>query len=174
MLLPMLCCVIGCNSGLVAPKLSDDPVFESKNDALRFVAPAGWSMRARAEIPPGGATQERLLVEYKRLSSEKPASLEVTLVDLPQTTTLAAAIKTRQHAQGEVIRQTTFEEAKVDGVPGGRVTTTERIDKELMTSEVLAVRRGPRVYFFTGFYPANDSRAKEQVHGVIDSIVWLR
>ena len=157
-----------------APSLSDDPVFQSKSEGFRFVAPPGWSMRSRAEVPPGTSQQERLLVEYKRLTADKPASLEVSLIDLPEGTSLASALKTRQPPDGELVRQTPVEEFTVDGVPAVRIAFQVRVDKEKMVSEVVAVRRGERVYFFTGFYPADDNRAKEQVRGGIDSIVWVR
>jgi hypothetical protein len=157
-----------------APSLSDDPVFQSKSEGFRFVAPPGWSMRSRAEVPPGTSQQERLLVEYKRLTGDKPASLEVSLIDRPEGAPLTAALKTRQPPDGELVRQTPLEEFTVEGVPAVRIALQVRVDKEKMVSEVVAVRRGERVYFFTGFYPADDNRAKEQVRGVVDSIVWLR
>jgi hypothetical protein len=157
-----------------APSLSDDPVFQSKSEGFRFVAPPGWSMRSRAEVPPGTSQQERLLVEYKRLTGDKPASLEVSLIDLPEGTALTAALKTRQPPDGELVRQTPVEELTVDGIQALRIAFYVRVDKEKMVSEVVAMRRGERVYFFTGFYPADDNRAKEQVRGVIDSLIWLK
>ena len=156
-----------------APLLRDDPVFESKNEGMRFVAPEGWSMRARAELPPGTTAQERLLVEYKRLTSDKPASLEVSRIDLPESKSLNEAMKTRQPSDGELVRKSPPEELTLDQVPALRVTFTERVDKQQMISEVVAVRRGERVYFFSGFFPAEDARAREQVRGMIGSIVWL-
>jgi hypothetical protein len=130
-------------------------------------------MRARAELPPGTTSQERLLVEYKRLTSDKPASLEVSRIDLPESTSLNAAMKTRQPSEGELVRKSAAEDLTIDQVPALRVTFTERVDRQLMISEVVAVRRGERVYFFSGFFPAEDARAREQVRGAIDSIVWL-
>ena len=44
-----------------------EQVYEASG--FRFVPPPGWSERARHDDAPTGSTQDRLLVQYKRLTA---------------------------------------------------------------------------------------------------------
>ena len=76
-----------------APALLDDPVYMNKQEGFRFLRPEGWHMHARGEFPSGlPADTERLLVGYQRLKSEHPATLDVTMLDMPAEGSLVDAM----------------------------------------------------------------------------------
>src|SRR5215831_4799024 len=95
----------GCDS-------QKQPIYQDKH-GLRFTPPPGWVERARDdEMPskvsrkhqnvplppigvPGKSTQERLLVEYYRLTAGNPAWLRVTVATMPPSASLKASLLTR-------------------------------------------------------------------------------
>src|SRR5262245_1447579 len=84
-----LALLLGCTPKPVAPALRDEPVYQNDQEGFRFLVPEGWSQNARTEVPPGPVEKERLLVQYKRRPPAKPATLEVSMADLPSSTNLA-------------------------------------------------------------------------------------
>src|SRR5436309_1759630 len=83
-LLVVLSAAAGCATRPSAPALLDTPIYQNKQEGFRFEVPDGWKMSARAEYPPGPVAQERLLVAYRRTVEDMPATLKVSLVDLPE------------------------------------------------------------------------------------------
>src|SRR5690349_2852811 len=80
--------VLGCSSGPQAPVLRNELVYQNDTEGFRFLTPEGWRQHARVDVPPGKLEKERLLVQYVRLSSEKGASLDVSMADLAATADL--------------------------------------------------------------------------------------
>src|SRR5262245_25916538 len=76
-----------CSSGPRAPALRDEAVYQNDREGFRFRVPEGWTQHAKSDLPPGKANKEHLLVSYRR--SSKPASLEVSLADVPESADLA-------------------------------------------------------------------------------------
>src|SRR5437667_460064 len=52
--------------------------YQNEQAGFRFLPPAGWSERARAEDGPALAAKEQVLVQYKRLTAGRPAWLRVS------------------------------------------------------------------------------------------------
>src|SRR5262249_1048073 len=67
---------------------------------LRFVPPPGWRERARQDDSAGSSTQDRLLVQYKRLTAGQPAWLRVSVADIPSSVDLAKCARSRPLGKG--------------------------------------------------------------------------
>src|SRR5687768_14028833 len=82
----------GCDSPPRAPAISDEPVYQNDDEGLRFLAPAGWSQRGKAYLPPGKLGKERILVAYRQLSEALVATLEVTACDREKASDIEALL----------------------------------------------------------------------------------
>jgi hypothetical protein len=155
-----------------APALRDDPVFQNSREGLRFLVPEDWHQQARAEMPPGKIEKERVLVSYRRGSSDKPALLEVSLVDLPPGTDLAAYLAEPSYGVSHWQSAGRPEPLHIQGAEAQRFVFTARVGQDNQTREVTAFRRGERVYLFTGIFRPVDTTARAQIRQAVDSILW--
>ena len=164
--------LLGCDSKPRAPALMDDPVYQNDREGFRFLVPDGWKQHARADVPPGKTEKERILVQYRRPAEGGEATLEATLADLPATTDLAAFVAGPAFGVEKWRRTSPIETLDVKGTSAVRVTLSGRPGNAEMLKEVVAFRRGERVYFFTGIFNAKDGTSREQVRKAVDSIIW--
>jgi hypothetical protein len=163
--------VTGCGSRPHAPAILDDPVYENDRQGFRFRAPEGWHQVARADLPAGKLDKERLLVQYRRFDSARPASLEVSAADLPAATDLAAYLAGPAAGIKEW-RLLTTEPVPLSTVAGTRYQFTAHTGRDDMAREVAAFPRGERVYFFTIVYLAKDTSAQEQFRRTLGRLDW--
>ena len=47
-----------------------------------------------------------------------------------------------------------------------------RHGKKQMVREIVAFRRGERVYFFKGVHDAVNTRARREIRSAVDTVVW--
>jgi hypothetical protein len=167
-----LALLAGCGSRPRAPALTNEPVYQNSSEGFRFLVPEGWVQTGKAELPPGTVDPEQMLVEYKQLTSEFPASLEVTAVDLPPSTNLSIYLADRLRKPGRWRQRAGAEQITVGGVSATRMSFSYTADKEEQVREVVAFRRGQRVYFFSGTFVAKDERAQQQVREAVNRISW--
>jgi hypothetical protein len=165
-------CLTGCGGRPRAPALQDDPVYQNDQEGFRFLAPPDWTQHAKAAVPSGPVTKERMLVQYKRLRGGKGALLEVSLVDLPTSTDLKKYLAGPAFGANHWLLAAPVEKLEVDSVAADRLIFQAQVEKAEMTREVVAFRRGERVYFFTGIFAAADKSAREQVRRAVGSTVW--
>jgi hypothetical protein len=173
-LLGAITCILGlgCNGQPQAPVLRNEPVYENETEGFRFLTPDGWRQHAKVNVPPGKLEKERLLVQYVRISSEKGASLDVSMADLPATTDLAQYLAGPSGGVKSWRQKSPVESRQVGGVPAERFTFTGRMSKEDAIKEVVALRRGERVYFFTAYFAPGDTKAQQQVRRAVESTLW--
>lgn len=164
----------GCSQRPHAPALGDDPVYQNSREGFRFLAPEGWVQRARAEVPPGKAEKERLLVEYQRARGGKLALLEVSLADLPSSTDLVDYLAGPADGVERWRPVGSPEKLEIGGAEATRMTFTGRLGKEDLTWEVVAFRRGERVYFFVGLFTSADTKARDDLRRVVESTLWSK
>ena len=164
----------GCTPRPSAPALTDEPVYQNEQEGFRFLAPDGWKQQARSNLPPGKTAEERRLVEYQRPPAGKPATFEVSLVDLPEDTSLATYLGRRWSRSDQARLKSGPDKLDVGGAPAVRLAFALRREGDDLTREVTAFRRGERVYFFTGTFPARDPAARDQVRRAVASVVWRR
>jgi hypothetical protein len=164
---------LGCGARPRAPALGDSSVYQNEREGFRFLVPEGWSEQARADLPPGPASVQRLLVLYRSFQSKPLASFGVTLIDLPESADLRAHLTglhrgVRWQAEGE------GQALEVHGVPATRFLLRGKEGRHDLMREVVAFRRGGRTYFFIGTFGKADPVRRAQVREAVDSVLWSK
>jgi len=162
----------GCGERPRAPVLRDEPVYQNDREGFRFLTPTGWTQDARAAIPPGKATKERPLVDYRRAAGIRGASFRVSLIDLDPSADLAAYLTGPSYGAKSWRQAGTSEEVAAGNVPGVCYTFRTGTGKAETVKEVIAVRRGERVYLFTALFAPKDTEVREELHRVVASVIW--
>jgi predicted Zn-dependent protease len=161
----------GCSPKPRAPVLRDEPYYQNDKEGFRFLAPEGWKMSARSELPPGKLPKETTLVNYRRPSG-KGAAFVVTAEDLPASADLAEHLARGSYGVTHWVRAGSPTGVKAGNAEGTRYSYTGRSGREELAKEVVAVRRGERVYFFITVYPPTDAESRDQVRRVVENIDW--
>lgn len=159
----------GCEPGPRAPVLRDEMVFHDPRLGLRFLVPEGWHTRSRAELPAGALDIERPIVEYARLGLPA-AGMRVSAVDLAADRSIVGYLERTD------LRKREFRAAQsLPSVDVGGVTAEAYVYAPVTTGptrEVIAVRRGERVYFLRAEYAADDTSARDAFRRAVASVVW--
>jgi hypothetical protein len=161
----------GCAERPRAPALTNDPVYQDDAEGLRFAAPEGWTMHVRSRPAAGPDAHERLLVGYRRVRAERPAQFEVSRADLPESADLVAHL-TGGGARKDWRPAKPPEPVEVGGRPGRRISLAGRVGGEALAREVVAVRRGGRVYFFAVTTAPGDAGARDEARRAVASVRW--
>ncbi len=162
----------GCQPKPKAPALIDGPVYQC-SEGFRFLVPEGWNMVAQANVPPGPVEKERLLVQYRN-SSENNATLEISLMDLPEDADLAEYLSGPSFSVHHWDSVGKAESIEAGGIKGTRFRFSGRAGSSELAKEVTAIRRGGRVYFFTVLYSPKEPAASEQVRRSIGRLTWTK
>jgi hypothetical protein len=174
--LAFLLLLLGCNS-------RPQPAYQGKQ-GLKFTPPSGWVERdrdnllpARAgkkplDLPmPGLAEGERMVVRYDRVSAGHLAWVRVTTADLPADAVLKDQIASRSPGENWR-RELEPEDLEISKLPAARIAFAGRWSEQDFLCEIVAVRNGEQVYFFTASFPAADSTAREQVRTAVAAATW--
>jgi hypothetical protein len=161
----------GCSFGPHAPALEKSSVYNNPKAGLRFLVPEDWSQTAHGDVPDGKLQQERILVEYKLLTSDQESALHVACVDLALATDLDSYLIKRSYP-AHVWRRVPAERHPDEGKAGKRYLFISGPPKDETANLVVAFRRGDRVYFFTGIFQQADTKARDQIERVLESLVW--
>jgi hypothetical protein len=160
-----------CGDRPSAPALVDEPIYRNAQEGFRLLAPEGWTVAAKADLPPGPVEKERLLVQYRR--AETPhATFEISLADLPEGTDLPARLAQASYGADAWKPAGPPETLTLNGTPAQRFALTGKVGKNMLAREVTTVRRGGRVYFFTCLYLASDPTARDQVRRSVERVVF--
>jgi hypothetical protein len=164
--------VCGCGFQPRAPALQDEPVCQNLREGFRFVVPEGWTLRAKTELPPGRVEKECRLVLYERLRGDAPAAFEVTRADLPADADLEARLKGPSLGVSKWELTAPVEQLEVGGTGATRMIFSGSTRRGVSIKEVVTIRRNDRVYFFTGSYDPEDRMFQEELHRLLDSVIW--
>jgi predicted Zn-dependent protease len=161
-----------CSDRPEAPPLNDETVFHSDAVGLRFLAPAGWSIASRAVLPSGALPRPIMLVVYQSIGGDKPAALEVMVVDVPADIDLGRFLA--EHPLGNESWKPLPPEPPilVNGVSAPRLSLVRMQGKEELHREVTAFRRGDRVYFFLATFAASDAASRDTARTAVASVTW--
>ncbi len=167
--------VIGCGLGSRprAPVLQDEPVYQNRAEGIRLLAPEGWAEIARADLPANAATQDRLLVRYQRASESAPAMFEISMTDMPASANLATYLAKSSFGRPSWPAQGKPEPFKVGDRDGTRYVLVSGLGRPVV-KEVMTVRRGERVYFFTGLFGANDDVSRDEFRRAVAGVTWTK
>jgi hypothetical protein len=163
---------VGCSRGPRAPALLDEPIYENRQEGFHFVTPDGWKMQSRTELPPGKLTEERSLVKYERQTGERSSSLEVSMADVPSETDLTTCLQQRAAAPAPWPLAKPMERLTLGGQPAARAIFVSPLPVEREVHEIVAVRHGSRVYYFTAVLPVGDTRARDEVRKALATLSW--
>jgi hypothetical protein len=162
----------GCASRPRAPVLRDDPVYQNDQEGFRFLAPEGWNQSTRADMPRGKWKTEIPLVAYRRRAGPALASFRVSLIDLPTSADLAAHVSAPSYGVDKWTQTGPPEDVTMGSVGGVRYILRGRSGKEDVMKEVVCVRRGERVYFFTSMFPPGNTELRDQLRKVVEGVIW--
>src|SRR5262249_23133096 len=116
-------------------------------------------------------TEKRLLVEYKCFTSAKPASLDVSMLDVPEDKPLTECVS-ELGAEGVWKTAESPVGLEVGGCPAARGTFASTAGGDQTLRELVAVRGGARVFFFAGVFDLTDSHSREAIRGAIETLSW--
>lgn len=164
----------GCSRRPSAPALEDEPVYRNTQEGFRLLAPEGWTIRARAALPAGKLEREHLLVRYERTDPRHAAFFEVTAVDLDPAVSLEGYLAGPSYGVQRWQPQGSPQPVEIADVSGQRFDFAGTIDRHRMLKEVVAVRKGPRVYFFSAVFQAGDTASRDQIRDAVASLLWSK
>ena len=162
--------LVGCAGRPKAPVLGHDPVYRNSHEGFRFVAPEGWAQTASANFPSDAMDKERMLVRYEGRTGDSSAILEVSCINLPETTDPSSILDAPSHGVSRWKRDGTAQSIEIHGQPATRYAY--RSGKT--AKEVVLFRRGGRGYFFTSVYAADDLKSRDLIRQAVESVVWTR
>jgi hypothetical protein len=162
----------GCVERPKAPPLVNDTVYQNDRLGLRFLAPEGWSLVTRAELPTSPLPKPVILVAYHLTKGESHSELEVLAADLVEDADLGAFLI--EHRIGAAVW--TFKPPPVpvtiNGTPARRILLTRNTKTGELHREATAFRREGRTYFFIITFPANDAAARDAARQSVQSVNW--
>jgi hypothetical protein len=167
----LLAAAAACDSRPRAPALVDNAVYQNEREGLRFLVPDGWLQQGRSELPAGPIDRERMLVLYRQPDAGPPSSLGLTVVDIGAGADLGKHV-VEASGTAPPWKLIDKQEARVGSRPAERYRLSARAPEGELRREVVAVRKGGRVYFFTGTWGANDTASPEQVRRTLDAVLW--
>ncbi len=141
---------------------------------MQFVVPEGWVQFARSDTPPGRLAEPLLLVSYQVPQAGRRAELELYAADLPGDTDLAAFLAGHHFGAAKWEPRPPPQPLQLGGAEATRFRFTRKAGKAEFVREVVAARRGERVYFFTFSTPAGDDASPDQWRQVLASVRWTK
>src|SRR5262249_52791913 len=160
----------GCSPVPRAPALDNGPVYENAKEGVRFVVPDGWVQFARADTPPGRVTQALLLVGYHITNANRLAELELYRADLAEGADLAAFLAANRIGTRDWEPKAAPQRLQVNGAEATRLLFTRRDRKAEFVREVVAFRRGGRLYLFALSAEAGDEVSRDQWRQTLNSV----
>ena len=152
-------------------------VFTDRQVGLQFTPPELWAMQARSTESPTDHKPERMVVKFKRHPALDAAWLRVSVADAPEDQPLADLLKKRRLPEPSWKVRTPVEDGlTVDGKAAARITfggpyNPDQKGTRDFTSEVVAVRRGPQVFYFAGTYVTADPKGLKRIRTALDTVV---
>jgi hypothetical protein len=164
----------GCTERPKAPPLKNEAVFQNDKIGLRFLAPQGWSVSSRTDLPPGPLPKPVILVAYHLSKGDSPAELEVLAADLAEETDLGKFLIENRIGAAVWVSKSPAEPVTINGEAATRYVLSRQAGKSELRREATAFRRGGRVYFFIVTFPANDPAVRDAARQCVLSAAWSR
>lgn len=169
----LLAVLVGCKERPKAPPLTNEAVYQNDKIGLRFLAPEGWNLTTRSDLP-SALTRPVTVAAYAVTHGKLAADFEVTAADLPDATDLTAFLaEYRVGAQKWATRKGP-DDVTVNGAAGRRWLMAVGKGKDETLRETTAFRRGGRVYFFLATFPASDPDRRDQARKSVESVTFTK
>jgi hypothetical protein len=153
-------------------------LFTDRQAGIQFAPPAYWSLQARSTVAPRDRKPERMLVKFKRLiPGLQMAWIRVSVADVPEDQTPAELLKKRKPPETDwTVKKEVEDGLEVGGKPAARITFGGPYDPDQKglrdyTCEVVAIRRGPQVFYFAGTYETSDPKGQKRIRTALDTVV---
>ncbi len=162
------------------PTFSDhQETFTDRQVGVQFLPPVNWSMQVRSTESPREHKPERTVVKYKRLiPGLEVAWLKLSVADATGDESPAELLKKRKPPEEDWrVTKPVEDGLTVGGRPAARVTFGGPFDPDEkgtrdFTCEVVAVRSGPRVFYFSGTYATADPKGQKRIRTALDSVTF--
>jgi hypothetical protein len=163
----------GCSDSPKAPALRQhESEYVNEREGVRFTKPEGWLEQGRSDLPPGPVAVERLLIKYKRPEKQDrdSAFIKLTLIDVPSDQTPEDFLNKRKPPEPNWLRKSSLEPVRLGALGGWRLIYGGLWDDGPYRADVVAFRKGVRVFVFTAFYPENDEAGQGQLRRAMESL----
>ncbi|HEY1379138.1 MAG TPA: hypothetical protein VGF55_20215 [Gemmataceae bacterium] len=154
-------------------------VFTDRQVGVQFNPPINWSMQVRSTESPHEHRPERTVVKYKRLiPGLQVAWLKVSVADAPGGESPAELLKKRKPPEEDwKVTKPVEDGLTVGGQPAARVTFGGPFDPDQkgerdFTCEVVAVRHGEQMFYFSGTYVTADPKGQKRIRTALDSVTF--
>jgi hypothetical protein len=163
----------GCTSRPRAPTLVNDAVYQNDEAGFRLEIPKNWAVQSKTILMRGEAVpQERKLIGYKLPDIDRPASFEISCMDMPEGADLVSHFTAGRTGPEAWRPSGPIESIALGSVPAHRLILTFGTGAGALRKEVVAVRSGGRVYFFTLVCAPDDVGSRETIRQELSRITW--
>jgi len=164
----------GCAERPKAPPLVNETSYQNDKIGLRFLAPEGWSLSSRADLPETPLPRPVILVAYHLSKGGYLSELEVMAADLPEGTDPANVLV--EHRIGPVpwVLKPPAETVTINGAEATRHVLTRQVGKGEVRREATVFRRGSRVYFFIITFATGDAPSRDAAHDAVKTVTWTK
>jgi hypothetical protein len=164
----------GCGERPKAPPLVNDTVFQNDRIGLRFLAPEGWSVVSRADLPKT-LPKPIILIAYQQGRGDSPAEMEVLAADLAEGADLGQFLLEHRIGAVKWTIKTPPESVTINGAEATRLVLSRTPKgKGEIRREATAFRREGRSYFFIITFTASDGLARDAARQSVQSVTWTR
>lgn len=170
-LLIVLAVAIGCAPKPRAPALVDGAVYHNDKEGFRFAVPDGWFQQIKTDLPPGPVTKERTLVQY-RVFEPSAASLEVAVRDFDEEPNVEEYLTTKKIAGTLWKLREPVAPVSLGDRDAQRYFLEANVRGQRTFREVIAYRRGTRLYLFNGMFLPGDTLHQEQIRQSLAGMRW--
>jgi hypothetical protein len=153
--------------------LSDEPIYENVREGLRFNVPKGWLQQMKTDLPPGPVPKERTLVLY-RVFEPSPANFEVSVRDIEKDEEIAPFLARKEMAGAKWTPRSENTPWPVPEWAVGSYRLQAKVKEILTYRDVLAARRGSRIYFFNVIYWPKHPARRDEGREAMKSVKWLK
>jgi hypothetical protein len=157
----------------------DGKEFLDEQVGLRFTPPADWAMQARSTEAPTHLP-ERRVVKYKLFSPSRHAAwMRLWVKDVAEGMTPVEMLRNSKPPEPGWKPQGEIEgDLQIGGAPAARRTFGGPLDHDGRGNkdfrcEIVAVKRGGRLFEFSGTYFAGDEQAQREIRQTMTSVVFL-
>lgn len=170
-LLVAMAVAIGCAPKPRAPALVDGAVYQNDKEGFRFAVPDGWFQQIKTDLPPGPVTKERTLVQY-RVFESSAASLEVAVRDFDEEPDVEKYLTTKKIAGTLWKQREPVAPVSLGDREAQRYSLEANVRGQRTFREVIAYRRGKRLYLFNGMFLPGDTVHQEQIRQALAGLRW--